>query len=166
MNLWPSELSIRPTQEQDLELLKKWLLDPLILRWFPMFNEREVDDAAKIWVGYSKMGAGLTALWNGEPCGMFNLYIQSFKKLAHTCLFSIIVDENFRKKGIGKALIEEGEKLAKDKFMIEILHLEVYEGNPAKRLYERLGYQSYASQEHFIKDRGEYLSKIFMQKRL
>lgn len=162
----PSELTIRPAEEQDADVLKKWLLDPVILKWFPMFNEREVDDAVRIWIGYSKIGAGLTAEWKGVPCGMFNLYIQPFKKLAHTCLFSIIVDENLRGKGIGRTLIEEGQRLAKEKFGIEILHLEVYKGNPAQRLYERLGFVYFGEQKHFIKDSGEYIAKIFMQKSL
>jgi putative acetyltransferase len=162
----PSELTIRLAGEQDTNALKGWLLDPAVLRWFPMQNEREVDDAVRIWMGYTKIGAGLTAEWNGVCCGMFNLYIQPFKKLAHTCLFSIIVDEGLRGKGIGQALIEEGEKLAKEKFGIEVLHLEVYKGNPAQRLYEKMGFVSFGEQKHFIKDNGEYIAKVFMQKSL
>jgi len=160
----PKELTMRPASEEDSDCLKRWLLDPVILKWFPMFSEREVDDAVRIWLGFSKIGAGITADWDGSACGMFNLYIQPFKKLAHTCLFSIIVEKEMRGKGIGQALIEEGEKLAKDKFGIEILHLEVYKGNPAQKLYERMGFVVYGVQEHFIKEDGEYTSKIFMQK--
>lgn len=162
----PSELTIRQAREDDTADLKRWLLDPAILKWFPMVNEREVDDAVRIWISYARIGAGLTAEWNGKACGMFNLYIQPFKKLSHTCLFSIIVDEKFRGKGIGAALLEEGEKLAREKFGIEILHLEVYEGNPAKRLYERMGFVAYGLHQHFIKEDGKYLSKTFMQKNL
>ena len=162
----PKELTIRPASEGDSDCLKRWLMDPVILKWFPMFNEREVDDAVRIWMGFSKIGAGITADWDGSACGMFNLYIQPFKKLAHTCLFSIIVEEQMRGKGIGQALIEEGEKLAKNTFGIEILHLEVYQGNPAQRLYERMGFKAYGQQEHFIKEEGKYTAKIFMQKNL
>lgn len=162
----PSEISLRPPLDSDAQELKRWLMDPVILRWFPMCNEREVDDSVRIWMGYAKLGAGITALWEGVPCGMFNLYIQPFKKLKHTCLFSIIVDEKYRGKGVGKALIEQGQKLAKERFNIEILHLEVYQGNPAQRLYERMGFVVYGSQPHFIKDQGEYITKIFMQKNL
>lgn len=162
----PPELTIRHASEKDTADLKRWLLDPVILKWFPMVNEREVDDAVRIWIGFAKIGAGLTAEWNGKACGMFNLYIQPFKKLAHTCLFSIIVDEKYRGRGVGQALLEEGEKLAKEKFGIEILHLEVYEGNPAKRLYEKMGFVTFGTQKHFIKENGEYIAKTFMQKTL
>ncbi len=162
----PDNIKIRFTLEEDAPLLKRWLSDPQILRWFPMCDEREIDDAVRIWVSYSKIQACLTALWDGVPCGMANLYIQSFKKLSHTCLLSIIVDERFRGKGVGKALLEELAILAKEKFHIEILHLEVYEGNPARRLYERMGFIYYGIHKRFIKERGEYLSKVFMQKEL
>jgi putative acetyltransferase len=64
-----------------------------------MINEVEIDDAVRIWMNYSKSGAGLMALYHGRPCGLFNLYIQPFKKIAHNCLFSIIVDEEMRGKG-------------------------------------------------------------------
>ncbi len=133
--------TFRLTNAEDAPYLLQWLSDPKILRWFPMFDAREIEDAVRIWIGYSRIDAGITALWNGEPCGMANLYIQPYKKLAHTCLFSIIVKEEMRGKGVGKQLLENLMKHAKEKFKIEILHLEVYEGNPAKRLYERAGIQ-------------------------
>jgi putative acetyltransferase len=131
-----------------------------------MINEREIEDAVRIWVGYSKYGSALTVDWNGIPCGMANLYIQPFKKLAHQCLFSIIVEEQRRGKGVGKILLESLIKLAKEKFNIELLHLEVYEGNPAQHLYKRLGFNEFGRQAHFIKEKGEYLAKIFMQRDL
>ncbi|MBM3207244.1 MAG: GNAT family N-acetyltransferase [Chlamydiae bacterium] len=160
------EISIRPVEDGDAILLKKWLNDPKILCWFPMINEIEIDDSIRIWMSYSKMGAGITALYNGKPCGMFNLYIQPFKKIAHNSLFSIIVDEECRGRGVGKVLIEEGQKLAKDVFNISLLLLEVYEGNPARRLYERMGFSCYAEQKHYVKEDGKYLSKFFMQKKI
>ena len=108
----------------------------------------------------------LTALWDGVPCGIANLYLQPYKKLAHQCLFAIIVDENYRNKKVGTQLMEELMVLAKERFRFEMLHLEVYEGNPAINLYRRLGFTEYGRQRHFIKDEGGYLAKILMQKNL
>lgn len=161
-----SPVQIRLTQPEDAAHLLKWLSDPEILRWFPMFDAREIEDATRIWIGYSKIEAGLTAEWDKEPCGMANLYIQPYKKLCHTCLFSIIVKEGMRGKGVGKVLIEHLKKLAKEKFKIEILHLEVYDGNPARRLYERTGFKEFGRQSRFIKENGKYTAKVFMQQYL
>ena len=85
---------------------------------------------------------------------MANLYIQPYEKLNHTCLFSIIVREDMRGKGVGGALLKQLMKYAKEKFKIEILHLEVFESNPARKLYERLGFKPFGYQAHFIKEMG------------
>ena len=157
-------IEIRPANPEEGSYLAKWLTDPAILRWFPMIDAREIDDAVKIWMGYSKFQACFTAYENGSPVGMSTLYIQPYQKFAHQCLFAIIVDEKHRNKGIGKALMEHMFQAAKNQFKIEILHLEVYSGNPAIRLYERLGFKEFGRQPRFIKTDGEYLDKIMMQK--
>ncbi len=160
------QLTFRLTEEADATPLMQWLSDPDIMRWFPMCDMREIEDASRIWAGYSRIQSGITALWDGEPCGMANLYVQPYKKQCHTCLFSIIVQGNMRGKGIGKQLLECLMKHAKEKFKIEILHLEVYDGNPAIRLYEKLGFKEFGRQSRFIKENGKYIAKVFMQRAL
>lgn len=162
----PKELSFRLSEQEDGPYLSGWLNDPEILIWYPMCNEKEIEDSVRIWLGYSKVESAMTALWDGVPCGMALMYIQPFKKLSHQCLFAIIVGKGYRNKGIGKALLEELMKIGKEKFKIEILHLEVYEGNPAINLYRRLGFKEYGCQAHFIKEMGKYRGKIFMQREL
>jgi len=161
-----TELEVRFTTVEDAPYLAHCLADPKILRWFPMANVREIEDAVRIWIAYSRLQAALTADWNGVPCGMANLYIQPYKKFAHQCLFSIVVEEQRRNRGVGTMLMHSLMKLANEKFNIEILHLEVYEGNPAINLYRRLGFKEFGLQKHFIKEKGEYIGKIFMQKEL
>ncbi len=160
------ELTFRCTQADDAPLLTEWLSLPGILRWFPMIDPKEIEDAVRIWVGYSRIESTLTAEWNGIPCGMAILYIQPYQKLAHTCLFAIIVKEEYRGKGIGGALLSQLMALARERFHIEVLHLEVYEGNPAQRLYERMGFTEFGRQSRFIKENGNYIAKIMMQKKL
>ncbi len=163
----PEAVTFRLSEQQDAPFLKKWLMDPDILFGFPMEGEKEVDDSVRVWMEYVEKKSGLTALWNGEPCGMALLYIQPFEKLAHTCLFSIIVSPEYRGRGIGTALLENLTDLAKKVFHIEILHLEVYEGNPARRLYERLGFIPFGKHTSFAKESdGMYRGKICMQKKL
>lgn len=159
-------ISIRFSEESDQKYLIDWLLQPGVLKWFPLADLREVEDAARVWIGYSKYQAVLTALWNSVPCGIANLYLQPYQKLAHQCLFAIIIDEKYRGRGVGTRLLQELMVLAKERFKIEFLHLEVYEGNPAIRLYQRLGFEQYGIQRHFIKEGEEYIGKILMQKYL
>lgn len=156
-------LILRPTLPEDAEDLKRWLLQPDVMRYFPMNDVREVEDATRIWISYCHIGAGLTALWDGVPCGSAILNIQPFKKLAHQCLLSIIVDEAHRGRGIGTQMIRELKKIAVEKFKIEILHLEVYANNPAINLYKREGFTEFGCQSHFIKESGGYVGKIYME---
>ncbi len=159
-----SPVSIRFAVEEDMLLLIEWLQQPGVLEWFPLCDLREIEDAARIWISHIKFNAVLTSLWDGKPCGIATLYIPPFRKLAHQCLLAIIVDEAYRGKGVGTFLLNELERLAQERFKIELLHLEVYEGNPAIHLYQRLGFVQYGYQRHFIKQEGRYLGKIMMQK--
>jgi len=159
------KIKIRFAEAKDAKYLAKWLDDPEILKWFPMCNQIEIDDAVKIWMSYCKYRAVIIAEWDGIPCGIANFYLQSFKKLSHQSLFAIIVAKEYRYKGVGTALINELFKLAKESFKLEVLHLEVYEGNPAEALYDRLGFKKYGIHKKFLKDLdGTYYDKILMQK--
>ena len=159
-----SEISVRISEEEDGKFLRKWLMDPLVLRWFPLDNEREVDDAIRIWLSYKDIGCSFTGCINGIPCGMAVLYLHRYKKLRHQSLFAIIVDDNYRGRGIGTKIFNYLKQEAQEKFSLEILHLEVYEGNPAKTLYDRLGFAQYGIQEEFLKEKdGTYRDKINMQ---
>ena len=158
-------LALRLSVEEDTLPLTSWLMQPGVLAYFPMIDLREVEDAVRIWVSYIKQEASLTALWEGKPCGMAMIYIQPYKKLAHQCLLTIVVDEEYRGKGVGTALLKELMRIGKEKFKIEILHLEVYENNlGAIKLYKKLGFKEFGCQKHFIKDQGQYIGKIYMQR--
>lgn len=114
---------------------------------------------------YCKYRSSLTAVLDGEVVGIAYLNLHPYRKIAHQALFTIIVDEKVRGKGIGRALLEGLEKLARDGFSLESLHLEVYEGNPAIRLYRRMGYHEFGFQGHWIKEGpGDYRGKIYMEK--
>ncbi len=160
------KVKFRISETSDALPLKKWFLEPGILEGFPMISEREIDDAIRIWLSYIKIGATLTAEIDRKPCGMANLYIQPFKKLSHQCLFVIIVDKDYRGQGVGNKLLRQLNTLAKETFHIEILHLEVYEHNPAYYIYERFGFKEYGRHENFLKDQGKYSTKILMEKTL
>lgn len=158
------EVSVRVSEEEDGKSLHTWLMDPVILRWFPLDNVREVEDAVRIWLSYKEIGSAYTACIDGKPCGMAVLYLHRYKKLKHQSLFAIIVDEKYRGQGIGTKIFERLKQEAKEKFGVEILHLEVYEGNPAKKLYDRIGFKEYGRQEQFLKEKeGTYRTKINMQ---
>ncbi len=154
---------LRWTQAEDASYLRSWLLEPDVLRWFPMINELEVDDAIRFWMPNALNGNGITAVADGQPVGLVNLNRHPFKKLAHHALLSIIVAGAWRGRGLGTVLLHNCIRLAEAQGF-QLLVLEVYEGNPAQRLYERVGFQEIGRHENFIKEPdGSYRSKIIMQ---
>lgn len=160
------KIEVRLATLEDSPHLTQWLNDPDILRWFPMIDAREVEDSVRVWMSYTRFGAGLMALMDGEPAGLANLYIQPYEKYKHQCLFSIIVNPKMRGKGVGTALLNALKTHAKERFQIEILHLEVYDGNPAISLYRRMGFVEYGRHNRFIKVEDRYSDKILMQQAL
>jgi len=158
-------LEFRYTEVIDGKYLKEWLMDPSVKRWFPMADEVEIDDAVHRWVGFSRYKCSLTAVKDDVPCGIATLYLQPYKKLAHQCEFGIIIGGSYRNQGIGSELMNQLIHLAKERFGITLLHLQVYAENPATRLYERLGFKEFGRQKLWIKeDDGSFTSRIFMEK--
>lgn len=161
----PQEVELRYSDLSDGKYLKQWLLDPTVSRWFPMYDEMEIDDAVARWIGFSRYKCSLTAVKNGIPCGVCTLYLQPYRKLAHQCEFGIIVAPEERGKGVGTLLINNLMHLAKENFHIELLHLQVYAENPAIHLYHRLGFREFGRQTHWIKENdGFYVGRVFMER--
>ena len=162
----PSKLDMRYTETEDWVHLQKWLSDSSIARWFPMDDPIETEDAVNRWIGFARYRSSLTAVLDGVPCGMATLYLQPYTKLAHQCEFGIIVAPEYRNMGIGTDLMRNIINLAKQ-FNVTLLHLQVYSNNPAIRLYERFGFESFGHQEQWIKERdGTFVGRTFMQKNI
>ena len=160
------EVTFRSTDKKDLPLFVDWLMQPGVLVGFPMMNRRECEDAVKLWTHYIDKGLSITALYKKKPVGAANLYMHEVDKLSHQSLFVIIIDEKHRGKGIGTLLLKEIMKLGR-KRGVEVLHLEVYDKNPAVRLYKRLGFKPYGRHARYLKDtEGNYYDKILMQMEL
>ena len=157
-------LEVRYTLAEDAVPLKQWLQEPGILEGFPMKDPNEVEDSVRHWISFSKYKSSLTATIDKKAVGLATLCLMPYRKLAHQCLLSIIVSEEARGKGVGTVLMNNVMSLAKDKFGIEVIYLEVYEGNKAVSLYRRFGFEDIGFQKHFMKDEGEYIGKLIMQR--
>lgn len=159
-------LIIRYTEDEDEAHLREWLNDPDVRCWFPMQEPIEVEDTVQRWMGFHSYKCSLTAVKDDIPCGLATLYLMPYKKLAHQCQFGMIVGKGYRQKGIGTVLLNNLIHLAKEYFKIELLHLEVYQDNPAIRLYKRFGFRQFGIQKKWIKDDGRFLGRIFMEREL
>lgn len=157
-------LSMRYTIVKDGNALTEWFHEDEILDWFPIAKtQHDIDAAVKFWIDYSKLNSSLTAEIDGCPCGLATLFLQPYAKVAHQSEIGIIVNKEWRGKGVGTILLGNLEQLAKDNFNLEFLHLQVYEKNPAISLYKRLGFIEFGRHETWIKEKnGKYRECLFM----
>ena len=159
---------LRLSEPIDRTCLRRWLTDKETLRWFPCYGDSELNHMVGLWSEFFRLGASLTCFDENtrEPTGIATLLLNPFKKICHTCDFSIIVDPKNRNEGIGGFLLDKLQELAKDKFNIKHLTLQVYDKNPAINLYYRKGFSICGRQKDFVLDGDKYLDKIYMEKKL
>lgn len=169
-NQIPTGIEVRYTEPGDAKYLKKWLMESEASCWFPMDDEIEIDDAVMRWIAFYRYKCSLTIVKDGIPCGIATLYLQPYRKLAHQCEFGIIVGKGYRNQGIGSYLMNSLIHLAKEKFKIELLHLQVYAANPARNLYRRFGFKEFGEQNSWVREssspneRNRYLGRVFMER--
>jgi RimJ/RimL family protein N-acetyltransferase len=154
---------IRYTYLTDAPYLREWLVTPGILHWFPISEEKEIEDAIQCWIGFSRYSSSLTATINDVPCGIGTLFLMPYQKVAHHCLFKIIVDPKHQRKGIGTSIVRNLKNLAKQYFQLELMHIEVFEGNPMIPLLRKLDFNEFARQEKYVKEDGKYYSRILLE---
>jgi RimJ/RimL family protein N-acetyltransferase len=156
-------LDIRYTYVTDTPYLRDWLLKPDVQKWFPVSEEREIEDAVQCWIGFSRYSSSITATLNGIPCGIGTLFLMPYRKVAHHCLFKLVVDPKCQRKGIGSSLLKNLKHLAKNYFHLELIHIEVFEGNPVASLLLKHDFHEFVRQERFVKDKGGYRSRILFE---
>lgn len=158
------KIKIRQGVEADTPALSQILNDPEVLKYYPMSNSKEVDEALKVWNYYMRQGSVYAVDFDNQTAGLAVVYVSSYQKLKRQALFAIVIGKKFRGKGLGTKLMHHVIDEAKNKWGIKLLHLEMYEGNPARSLYDRLGFKYYAEHKRFLKDaEGNYRSKVMMQ---
>jgi RimJ/RimL family protein N-acetyltransferase len=156
---------IRYTDLNDAPYLREWLAAPGVLHWFPMSasQEKEVEDAIQCWIGFSKYRCSLTATIDGTPVGIGTLFLMPYRKVAHHCLFKIVVDPKYQRKGIGSSLLKNLKHLAKTQFRLDLMHIEVFEGNPLISLLKKQDFHEFARQERYVKEDGKYMTRLLME---
>lgn len=153
---------IRFSTLEDLSSLQEWFQDPKASDDFP-FGEKEKEDALKNWIGFSKFKASLTGMVDEVPCAIGTLFLMPYRKVAHHCSFYLIVDPKHRKKGIGTSMVRNLLNLAKTRFKLEAIHLEVYEPSPIFGILVKEGFKEIVRQEDFVKIDGGFRPRVILE---
>jgi len=151
---------IRFSELEDLSALQSWFSTPESCDAYPFgFEERE--DALKNWIGFSKFKASLTGTMEGVPCAIGTLFLMPYRKVAHHCSFYLMVDPAHRNKGIGTSMVRNLLHLAKTRFRLESVHVEVYEPSLLLPILKKQGFEQFARQENFADSHARILLEHF-----
>lgn len=153
---------IRYTALEDLSYLQEWLKDPGASDAYP-FNDAEKEESLKNWIGFAKYKASLTGTLHDVPCAIGTLFLMPYRKVAHHCSFYLIVDPKHRKQGIGTSMVKNLLHLAKTRFRLESVHVELYEPSALLPILLKLGFKQFVRQENFIKVNGEPRARLLLE---
>lgn len=153
---------IRYSSLDDLVYLQEWFKDPAACDDYP-FNPQEKEDSIKNWIGFSKYKASLTGTIDSVPCAIGTLFLMPYKKVAHHCSFYIIVDPKHRRKGIGTSMLRNLLHLAKSRFRLESVHVEIYEPSALLPILIKLGFEQFVRQENFVKVNGVGRARLILE---
>lgn len=160
-------LDVRYTYVTDMPYLRDWLHDPVVQKWFPVSEAgKELEDAVQCWIGFSRYSSSLTATLNGVPCAIATLFLMPYRKVAHHCLFKIVVDPKHQHQGIGTDLLKNLMHLAKTYFRLDLIHIEVFEGNPFVHLLHKFNFHEYGRQERYVKEGDNYMARLLFESHL
>jgi ribosomal protein S18 acetylase RimI-like enzyme len=135
-------IDIRPVQPADLDAL-----EALEKRTFE--TDRLSRRSFRRWIS-GEHRAFKVATVDGVLAGYILIILHRGTRLAR--LYSIAVDSQMRGRGLGRKLIEAGEKAARAAGRID-MRLEVRKDNDAAiQLYEQLGYHRFGEYEDYYED--------------
>jgi ribosomal protein S18 acetylase RimI-like enzyme len=106
------------------------------------------------------------AFHDSELVGIAGLLMREGRKEAHKALLvGMYVRPSARKAGVGRRLVETIIEFARHR--VELVQLAVVSNNqPARRLYERLGFLEYGLEKKALKQDDHYYDEVLMVKDL
>ena len=156
------DFDIRYTTPEDLPFLQEWFEDPSACDDYP-FNEAEKGEALKNWIGFAKYKASLTAVIGEHPCAIGTLFLMPYRKVAHHCSFYLMVDPKHRRKGIGTSMVRNLLNLAKTRFRLESVHVEIYEPSALTPILLKEGFELSVRQENFVHSNERQRARLLLE---
>ncbi|MCH9620941.1 MAG: hypothetical protein S4CHLAM20_03500 [Chlamydiia bacterium] len=150
-NITDSEkYDIRYSILNDETFLKEALADKDTRKWYPPSTDSDVKIFVRNWAGFSRYQCSLTATYENQVIGMATIFLMPYVKVAHLAMLYVIVKKEFQQKGVGTSLMKNINHLAKTKFKLDSLHLEIFEGCQIEPLLLKSGYKEVFVQENFV----------------
>lgn len=157
-----SDFDIRYTTLDDIPHLRNWLKIEGMLHWYPPSDDQELENFILVWMGFIRYNAALTATYKNEPVAISTLYLMPYRKVAHHCMFQLIVDPENSRKGVGTCIVKNLNHLAKTQFDQEMIYAEILDESPLIPLLQKFNFKEFARQEKYVKEGILYFPRILM----
>ena len=104
------------------------------------------------------------ALSNNEIIGTIGLFREERPKISHKAkIWGMYVDVKYRKAGVGKTLLDNAIKHAREKMKVSAIYLSVEAKNQAaKYLYETKGFKCWGTEPMAMSADGEFFDEDHM----
>ncbi len=121
---------------------------------FQLSKAKEIDEKRTIFA----------LCWDGNKLIGNSTATKDIFKQSHNATFGLVVRKGYRGMGIGENLLAMAIKEAKAHLKAKCLWLGYVDGNePARKLYNKLGFVECARLKKYIKHGGKYRDKIIME---
>ena len=163
-----SEIEIRRLTQADGALFRQLRLEALQRspEGFASSHEAEKNRHATWFAGRLEEAAVFVAFRDGAPLGMAGFRAHDTPKMAHKgMLWGMYVSPEARGLGVGRRLVQAVLDHARGK--VEFLQLAVTtENTSARKLYEAMGFEVYATEPRSLKVGGRYWDDLLMAREL
>ena len=157
------EYDIRFSYYTDENFLKSAMEEEEVRKWYPPSSDSDVQIFIRNWAGFARYKCSLTATYKGEAIGMATIFLMPYVKVSHLAMAYVIVKKEFQCKGVGFSLLKNINHLAKTKFNLQSLHVEVFGNCPLIPLAKQLGYQEVFTQQNFVELDGKLDSRTILE---
>jgi ribosomal protein S18 acetylase RimI-like enzyme len=163
-----AQIQIRRLAQADAALYRDIRLEALRCHPEAFGSTFEAENARPLTFFSDRLGssASFGVFHDSELVGIAGLLIQEGRKEDHKgLLVGMYVRPNARKAGVGRRLVETIIEYARER--VELIQLAVVsENEPARRLYERLGFVEYGLEKKALKQDGRFYDEVLMAKDL
>lgn len=157
------DYEIRFSELTDENFIKSCLMDEETRRWYPPSTEADITIFARNWAGFARYKSSITATYKGEIVGCATIFLMPYSKVAHLAMMYMVVAKKFQGMGFGNSILKNINHLAKTRFKLDSLHVEVFEGSPIEHILPKSGYKKIISQDNFVELDGKMYGRAIYE---
>lgn len=166
------DIVVRHVQRDDVERLLQFINTISKEQTYILFQgeQMSLEEESRYVEGFinkveNHKAVKLLVFQNNEFIGLADI-ITKERAESHVGVFGIIIAKEWRKKGIGRFLMDKTlEEAQKNITGLKIITLGVFGDNPiAKKMYEKMGFKEYGLLPKGIQHKGELVDHVYMYK--